>query len=595
MNNFLNNLVRTAVLMGLILGVLNVGLAPTIASTRLVPPMPPNPPSPPGAGAFTSGVYRNMFVERGYTPAEVQNKVDSVYAQLFGGSTTLYYTDGSNGNGALAYIKDAGCNPCYALTEGMSYAMMIAVQMNDQAKFKALWNWAKTYMYHSNPSHPDYGYFAWKVNVNHAIWDDNPAPDGEEYFAMALYFAARRWGSGTGIYNYEAEADALVNNMKNRGDITGQIWQDPSYKTITITKMFNPTEKQVRFTPDTSNFPVNSDHTDPSYHLPAFYELYSRWGPSADAQFWLDAAAESRQFFLDTTNDSTCLSPDYANFNGTPRVESFNANSGYYWADAWRTAMNWSVDYAWFAPTASEKTLSDCIQAFFQGQGLTSYGGHYNINGTNLGGASHTSGLVAMNATASLAATNSRAWSYLDDMFNMSPVVGSRYYDGLLYMLGLLHLSGNFRAYGGPIVTPTPTRTPTRTNTGGPTNTPTRTPTRTNTSAVTNTPTRTSPPGPTNTPTRTPTPTPTTGGGPTCSPVTDTITAPFVQEGVGAYCWQSTTLGGYINSWGMGSLTVNGSNYTNIWVATSSLPPKINGYWYVSYIAPTGYPYFEAK
>jgi endo-1,4-beta-D-glucanase Y len=33
------------------------------------------------------------------------------------------------------------------------------------------------------------------------------APDGEEYFVMALYFAAHRWGKGQGIYNYQAEAD----------------------------------------------------------------------------------------------------------------------------------------------------------------------------------------------------------------------------------------------------------------------------------------------------------------------------------------------------------------------------------------------------
>ena len=27
---------------------------------------------------------------------------------------------------------------------------------------------------------------------------------------LALYFAAHRWGNGQGIYNYQAEADALV-------------------------------------------------------------------------------------------------------------------------------------------------------------------------------------------------------------------------------------------------------------------------------------------------------------------------------------------------------------------------------------------------
>ncbi len=495
-------------------------------------PLPPAP-NPPGTGAFTSGVYRNMFVERGfYSAADVQTKVNNVYNQLFGGGgDTVYYADGSNADGPMAYILDTGNNT--VRSEGVSYGMMIALQMNDQAKFKALWNWAKTYMYHSNPSHPDYGYFSWEVYTSHTPKDENPAPDGEEYFAAALYFASGRWGNGVGIYNYRAEADALVNNMKNRQDITGQIIQDGGTRTTTISSLFNLTQKQVRFTPDTSNFPTNGDHTDPSYHLPAFYELYSRWGPPADSQFWLDTAATSRQFFLNTTNDSTCLAPDYANFDGTPKSASFNPPSNEFRSDAWRTAMNWSMDYAWFAASAQEKNLSDCIQAFFESQGVSTYPSYYIISGSSTGG-SHSPGLIATNAAASLAATNRRAWKFIDEMWNSPPIISTqyRYYDGMLYMMSLLHLSGNFKIYapsgGGATATPTrtsavtntPTRTPTRTATGStPTYTPTRTPTRTPTNGgPTNTPTRTpTTGGPTNTPTRTPTAT-NTSGGPTNTP-----------------------------------------------------------------------------
>ncbi len=138
-------------------------------------------------------------------------------------------------------------------------------------------------------------------------------------------------------------------------------------------------------------------------------------------------------------------------------------------------------------------------------------------------------------------------------------------------------------------VTNTPTRTPTRTSTGPvPTNTQTRTPTRTSTGPVpTNTPTRTT--GPTATPTAT------SGGSSPCSPVTSTITAPFTYDGAGAFCWQSSNLGAFINSWNLTSLTVNGVNYTNVYVFTSSLPAKINGNWYVSYNGPYAWSHFEAK
>jgi len=167
---------------------------------------------------------------------------------------------------------------------------------------------------------------------------------------------------------------------------------------------------------------------------------------------------------------------------------------------------------------------------------------------------------------------------------------------------------GHFEASGtggGPTNTPAPTNTsapptntPTRTNTPVATNTPppgpTNTPTRTNTPVPTNTP----PPGPTNTPTRTntPVPTATSGGGTgTCSPVSADISAPFTKDGAGTFCWRSTNLGSYTNNWNMTSLTINGVNFTNVYVASGSYPAQISGYWYVAYNGPYAWSHFEAK
>jgi len=142
----------------------------------------------------------------------------------------------------------------------------------------------------------------------------------------------------------------------------------------------------------------------------------------------------------------------------------------------------------------------------------------------------------------------------------------------------------------------TATATRTRTATSGPTATRTRTPT----SGPTATRTPTSISGATNTPvppTNTPVPpTATQGsGGGTCSPVTSTIAAPFTYDGAGTFCWQSTNLGAYINSWNMTSVTLNGVNVTNLYVASGSYPAKIGGYWYVAYNGPYAWSHFEAK
>ena len=144
----------------------------------------------------------------------------------------------------------------------------------------------------------------------------------------------------------------------------------------------------------------------------------------------------------------------------------------------------------------------------------------------------------------------------------------------------------------GATLTPTRSLTPALSSTATQTRTATvtNTPTRTLTLAVTNILTRTPTAGPTST--RTVTPTPSTG---TCSPVTSTITAPFTFDGAGTLCWQASTLATYINSWNTTSVSVNGTNYTNLYTAVSSLPAKIGGFWYISYNSAAAWGHFEAK
>ncbi len=149
-----------------------------------------------------------------------------------------------------------------------------------------------------------------------------------------------------------------------------------------------------------------------------------------------------------------------------------------------------------------------------------------------------------------------------------------------------------------PGITSTPTRTLTKTNTPmGPTATLTRTPTLGASPTSGASPTKTNTPAVSNTPTRTPlpvTPTATSGVG-ACSPVTSTVAAPFTFDGAGTFCWQSSNLGTFINSWNLVSLTVNGVNETNLYIASGSYPAKIGGFWYVSYNSTVAWGHFEAK
>ena len=450
-----------------------------------------------GSGAYRSGHYRNLFAEQQRTQAQIDAKIKLAFQQLFHGdkdSQTVYYDAGSNVNGPLAYITDVANHD--ARTEGMSYGMMIAVQMNRKREFDAIWNWANTYMLITDPDNPSNGYFAWSMNVDGTPRSDSPAPDGEEYFVMSLYFAANRWGSGKGIYDYKAQADHLLSLMRHHPVQTGTgpfrlhpdslpfmpIRQNPpagvasaaaspSVATASagpaasiggnaplggsptpwtrsgsraVGPVVNENYNIILFVPNSGG----DTFTDPSYHLPAFYELWARWGPKEDRGFWAQAAINSRAFFAKVSDPVTGLAPDRANFNGSQLMGRDNTPVPFSY-DSWRTASNWSVDYSWWRKDTEEPVLSDRIQSFLFSQGVGSFDDRYTLDGKPLS-KRHSTGMVATTATASLAATKGpTARAFVDELWNTPVPAGQqRYYDGMLYMMSLLHCSGQFRIWG---------------------------------------------------------------------------------------------------------------------------------------------------
>src|SRR5690606_37675462 len=411
------------------------------ASTAPAEPAAAAPEAASEAGAVATGQYRDLFAEAGYDAAAVEAKVEAAFAQLFHGdprNQAVYYPSGSNDNGPKAYIHDVNSND--VRSEGMSYGMMIAVQLDRKAEFDAIWNWAMTHMYHADPKHPAHGYFAWSVRTDGTAIDQMPAPDGEEYFITALYFASARWGDGEGIYDYRAWADRILTDVLHREAITGPT---STAKKATAINLFDKDAKMVRFTPDLGN----SAHTDASYHLPAFYEVWARVGPEADRAFWREAARVSRDYFVRATHPETGLTPDYGNFDGTPWAAPWRAESADFRYDAWRTAMNWSMDWSWWRADPRQVELSNRVQGFFLRQGLDRYVSLYTLDGKPLGGG-QTTGLVSMNATASLAADHPRSLEFVRELWKQPVPEGHhRYYDGMLYMMALLHCSGRYKAW----------------------------------------------------------------------------------------------------------------------------------------------------
>ena len=396
------------------------------ASLSPIDTQPQSSKAPVSLQSARSGEYRDLFDEYlGKSDTEVQHKVETAWQHFFYGSDDterIYYPVGED----MAYILDVGNDD--VRSEGMSYGMMIAAQMDKQEEFNRLWTWAKTYMYQSEG--PYKGYFAWHCSADGNQLDANPASDGEEWFVMALFFAAGRWGNEEGIYNYQAEANAILNTMLHKQE-----------ENTIATNMFDEESYQVVFVPSGRM----SSFTDPSYHLPHYYDLWAKWA-AENNDFWKEAAVHSREFLKTTVNPSSGLMPDYANFDGSPHDFGGDDHTEFRF-DAWRTTMNIAVDYAWFQADEWEVEQSNRILNFFYEEGIDTYANQYSLDGEPLS-SDHSPGLVAMNAVGALAATTDNSTEFVQALWNLQPPSGQwRYYDGMLYLLGLLHVSGQFRVY----------------------------------------------------------------------------------------------------------------------------------------------------
>ncbi|HKM18113.1 MAG TPA: glycosyl hydrolase family 8 [Limnochordia bacterium] len=385
-------------------------------------------------GAFYTGEYRNVFRELGYGDDEIKDRIEQTFQTMFYGDEAerIYHPVGND----MAYILDTG--NLDVRTEGMSYGMMMCVQLNRKAEFDRIWKWAKTYMYHDDDT-LERGYFAWSCRPDGTRKSEGAAPDGEEYFTMALFFASHRWGDGEGIYNYSKEVCTILRDCIHKGEQPG-----------TGHPMWDPGTKLIKFV-------ANCNFTDASYHLPHFYELFALWADEADRQFWQEAADASRAFLKKACHPVTGLNPELSEFDGTPLVR-FRPGSyrrDLYYSDAYRTIANIAMDYAWFSqdldhPEDWRVEIADKLQHFFCHTVRHRTDGIYELDGRILPGkALHPVAITATNAHASLAAKGPY-WEECARKLWDTPLRSGdrRYYDNCLYMFALLALSGNYRIYG---------------------------------------------------------------------------------------------------------------------------------------------------
>lgn len=384
--------------------------------------------------AFLSGQYNNLFLQAGYSRADIDKKVDKAYHDLFEGPSRIYFEVGDS----MAYVSDLKNND--ARTEGLSYGMMVAVQLGKKDVFDRIWRWSKKYLQHQEG--PREAYFAWSINPKTMKKNsEGSASDGELYYITSLLFAANKWGNNTGIHYYN-EARRILDAMWKK-DGTGNIYN-----------LINTEHKQISFVPEGRGY----TWTDPSYHLPAFYEVWALYAKDGHEQFYKDCADTARSFLHRACHPVTGLNADYTDFTGQARSTPWAPSAFRY--DSWRVPMNIAMDYLWFGKDrAWQEDYAKRLQGFLRSRGIERFEDQFNTDGSlssyilDAGGfrkLRHSLGLVSTAATTSAMNKEKGSLDFVHHLWKarLEPYGDGYfdpYYDGLLYLFSLMHLSGKYQ------------------------------------------------------------------------------------------------------------------------------------------------------
>jgi oligosaccharide reducing-end xylanase len=373
--------------------------------------------------------YPNLFSEMlGKSQSEITAKLTSTFEQLFHSSDAIYFTIGTD----QAYIRDVLKEE--TRTEGIGLGMLIAVQLDKRDEFDRLWRYAKANQEAKRPAQGYFPSFCVAPGGEAACHD----PYGYQQIATALLLARGRWQDSPGTLNYEQEASDLIDLARLKETYNCGIEDG-------ITSVFDAK----------SLLPYNMPLADsagisrPSIVMPAYYEL---WNQATGDEFWSKAAVAARAYWEDSAHPKTGLVPEQAAFDGTP-VPPFDN----FKPEGYRTFVNMALDRIWSGSLSGKsgslsgtwiEDESNRVLQFFHGQGLTSYGQMYSLDGTEEIESVHDAALVAANGTLALVATDGIRAEFVNQVWNLvTPTGRTRYFPGIMQMVALLLLSGEMRVY----------------------------------------------------------------------------------------------------------------------------------------------------
>jgi len=298
--------------------------------------------------ALSATVY-SQFLPYYHSMPKVSAPYDSILSKTWQGIKKRNidpYTTGMVHRPRSEYPNDA-------VSEGISYAMFLALYTNDQTYFNRVWNGAERYMlYHDNSNNRSL--YNWWRNAQGGesgagpAFKNGPASDADPDIALLLIFANRLvqrgiWnnysanGSGSNV-TYAQRAQGLLNNIRENLVGGGRYllaWQGAGLDVI-----------------------------NPSYFAPAFYRVFAEFDP-ANKTAWENLIDGSYDVVKRSPGYERGLVPDWCNNEGGPPGGlGYNAYLGgnALYMDAIRIYWRLGIDYLWYGEPRAKEFLDNGIK-----------------------------------------------------------------------------------------------------------------------------------------------------------------------------------------------------------------------------------------
>jgi oligosaccharide reducing-end xylanase len=361
--------------------------------------------------------YYNAFgVLLRKSEVEIATKIEAAFQQLFYGTSddlkdeqVIFYQEQTAKDRSL--IRDVLHDD--VRTEGIGLAMLITVQLGKRDEFDQLWRYSKAVLQHDS---------GWAKGFFSSFCDEDlaePCLDsyGMQQFVLALMLADTRWHSSTEM-PYAKDAILLLDLFQNG-----------------IGDTFDKATYLVREAPALAL----ASFTRSSLEMPAAYWY---WGEATGNPFWSNAASAARAHLLASANAKTGLWPMRSEFNAAPARNS----PGYgYTEEGYRTQLNLALDALWGKSGPDQVELANRLLDFFESKGMETYGATYSVEGTPIL-TTRAQALISVNGALAVAASNSNRTAFVNAVWEQAiPTGENRYYEGLLYLMSLLTLSGRLQ------------------------------------------------------------------------------------------------------------------------------------------------------